>query len=178
MEIRLGEWRIRSFQETDLDALVCYANDERVSANLMDRFPHPYTRKDGQEWLELVCHQEEELAFALASDRELIGGIGLERGADVHRLGATLGYWLGEPFWGRGIATAAVRAFNVWAFDELGLLRLQAEVYSSNPASGRVLEKAGYQLEGCKRSAVIKRGKVLDVLLYGRLRSGAERAAG
>lgn len=177
MEIQLGEWRIRSFQEADLDALVRYANNERVSANLMDRFPYPYTQQDGREWLELACHQAEELTFAIASDRELVGGIGLERGADVRSTGASVGYWLGEPFWGRGIASVAVEAFSEWAFDVLGLLRLEAEVYSSNPASGRVLEKAGYQLEGCKRCAVFKRGRVLDALIYGRLSSGVDEAA-
>ena len=99
----------------------------------------------------------------------LAGGIGLLPGEDIHILTAEIGYWLGEPFWGRGLATAAVSAFTAHAFANLGLRRVFARVLDWNPASARVLEKCGYVLEGRLRRGAIKDGKVVDELLYAKL---------
>ncbi len=143
----------------------------RVAVNLRDHFPHPYTLEDGEEWLRAALVQDPEVNFALATDRELIGSIGLKLGEDVYRHAAEVGYWLGEPFWSRGIATRAVRALSDWAFADFGLLRLHAYVFGDNTASMRVLEKAGFEREGVQRRAVVKSGRVLDQILYGRLAS-------
>jgi ribosomal-protein-alanine N-acetyltransferase len=105
-------------------------------------------------------------SYAIEVDGEAVGGIGLAIGADVHRLGAEIGYWLGEAVWGRGIATAVVRTLTPWAFATFGLERIFAGVFSSNPASMRVLEKCGYVREGVLRRAVIKDGRMLDQVLY------------
>jgi RimJ/RimL family protein N-acetyltransferase len=99
-----------------------------------------------------------------------VGGVGLEPMADVYRLTATVGYWLGEPFWGRGFATQALRALSAYAFSTFDLHRLEAAVFGWNLASARVLEKAGYSLEGRLRRSVIKDGRIADSLLYARLR--------
>ena len=88
----------------------------------------------------------------------------------MHRCTAELGYWLAEPFWGRGVMTAAVTAFVAHSFQTLPLQRIFASVYASNPASARVLEKAGFQFEGCMRKNVLKDGEILDSLLYARVR--------
>jgi RimJ/RimL family protein N-acetyltransferase len=90
-------------------------------------------------------------------------------GEDLRAGTAEIGYWLGEPFWGRGIATAAVAAFTAHAFADLGLRRVFARVLEWNPASARVLEKCGYALEGRLRRSALKDGKVADELLYARL---------
>jgi RimJ/RimL family protein N-acetyltransferase len=108
-----------------------------------------------------------ETAFAIASSDEAIGGISVQPQYDVYRKSAEIGYWLGEPFWGKGIATLAVRALTSYAFSRLDLLRIYASVFAWNPASARVLEKAGYHIEGKMRDAVYKNGKVTDQLLYG-----------
>jgi RimJ/RimL family protein N-acetyltransferase len=63
----------------------------------------------------------------------------------VHIHTATLGYWLGEDFWGRGIMTEAVAAFIDFCFENFPLRRVSAEVFANNPASARVLEKAGFR---------------------------------
>ena len=91
-------------------------------------------------------------------------------GADVERTSAEIGYWLGEGVWGRGIASAAVRAVSEHAFAAYGLTRLFAVPYARNAASARVLEKAGYVLEGRLRRSAIKDGVVLDQLLYALVR--------
>lgn len=111
-----------------------------------------------------------ESDFAIASPTEMIGGVGLTFGSDVYRRSAEIGYWLGEPFWGRGITTAAVIAVTDYAFAEHDVVRVEAAVFESNPASARVLEKAGYVLEGRLRKSVTKDGHTLDELMYARIR--------
>jgi RimJ/RimL family protein N-acetyltransferase len=169
VRIECGDVCIRSYRVDDLEALVRYADNPRVAMNLRDHFPHPYTPEHAEEWLYAGLRQDPEVNFALATDEELIGSIGLKLGEDVYEHSAEVGYWLGEPYWGRGIATQAVRAFSDWAFASFGLLRLHAYVFGGNVASMRVLEKAGYQREGCQRQAVVKFGRVMDQFLYGRL---------
>lgn len=157
---------IRPFQSSDRDAIVRHANNWNVAQNMRDRFPHPYTMADAEVWLALVPTQSPATNFAIATTEELIGGIGLMLQDDVFRRGAELGYWLGETYWGRGIATAAVRAFTCYALEAHDLLRVFAGVFSWNPGSMRVLEKAGYVREGVLRQSVVKDGQVLDKMLY------------
>jgi len=170
MQLDIGDgFRIRSFAHDDAGALTRYADNRNVWLGLRDRFPHPYTVADATTWIDAMLRQQPETHFAIASAGELIGGIGLELQEDVHRLAAEIGYWLGEPFWGRGIATRAVHALTGWAFGQFPLVRICARVFSSNPASARVLEKCGYELEGRFRQAVIKDGQLLDEFVYARL---------
>jgi ribosomal-protein-alanine N-acetyltransferase len=172
-ELNFGSWRIRPHRDADLPALVRHGDSAKVAAHMRDRFPHPYTFAAGRAWLDLVAELDPMLSFALAErdSDELIGGIGLHPLSDVHRIDAELGYWLGEAHWGQGIATGAVRVLCPWAFDNLPWLeRIHACVYASNPASGRVLEKAGFSFEGRLRRSVIKRGQLLDQLIYSLLR--------
>lgn len=102
-------------------------------------------------------------AFAIESDDSLAGGIGVVLQQDVHKIAAEVGYWLGRPFWNRGIMTRAVRAFSEWAMDTYDLERLYCGIYEWNAASMRVLEKCGYVREGISRRAAIKNGKIIDL---------------
>jgi [ribosomal protein S5]-alanine N-acetyltransferase len=164
--LQLGDYQIRSLQQDDRDTIVKYANNKKISANLRDGFPFPYTIADATSWLDEVLHQKPETHFAIATLHELIGGIGLSIQSDVSHRSAELGYWIGEPYWGKGIATAAVRSLTAWGFRRLDLLRIYANVFESNPASARVLEKAGFILEGRMRKHVTKEERVMDMLLY------------
>jgi RimJ/RimL family protein N-acetyltransferase len=166
----MGRWCIRETAPADRAALVKYANNPKVAANLRDRFPSPYTDADARLWLTSVAGETPRTHFAIADESELIGGIGLELKGDVYRQSAEIGYWLGEPHWGRGIATLALRALTEWGFRELGLARIYAGVFETNPASARVLEKAGYVFEGRLRRHVTKGGRLLDELIYSALR--------
>ena len=164
--LRAGPCVIRPWHHADLDALVRHANNRQVWLTLRDQFPHPYTRADGDEWLAHVAKQDPVTSFAIVVDDEAAGGIGLAPQPDVHRRSAEVGYWLGETFWNRGIMTAALRTFTEYAFDAHDLIRVFAGVFSTNPASMRVLEKAGYAREGILKKSVVKDGKVLDQVLY------------
>jgi RimJ/RimL family protein N-acetyltransferase len=170
MRIDLGDWCVRSLTNGDAAAVVKYANNKRVSVNLRDRFPFPYTRTDAEAFIAAAAAHQPETDFAIASKSEVIGGIGFHRQIDVHRLSAEIGYWLGEPYWGRGIATQAVRGLTEWVFATTPLVRLFAHVFEWNPASARVLEKAGYTLEGRLRRSVLKDGKLIDQLVYAVIR--------
>ena len=108
--------------------------------------------------------------FAICDAAGPIGGIGLNTGRGDSRCSAELGYWLGKPFWGRGITTAAAKAVTAYGFETLGLIRIHARVRVSNSASTRVLEKAGYQCEGLHRRAGLKQGVPMDYILYATLR--------
>jgi len=157
---------IRPWQHSDHASLVRHANNRKVWLTLRDQFPHPYTSADGEEWLVYCAKQRLVTNFAIVVDGEAAGGIGVAPQPDVHRRSAEVGYWLGEAVWNRGIMTAALRTFTTYAFDAYDLIRLFAGVFSSNPASMRVLEKAGYVREGTLRRSVVKDGQILDQVLY------------
>jgi ribosomal-protein-alanine N-acetyltransferase len=171
MKRSLGNgYSIRSFEDSDIPAIAKYANNRNIWINLTNKFPYPYTEADAQIWIQHVKTQEIETNFAIASKEESIGGIGFELQADVHRKSAMLGYWLGQPYWGKGITTRAVCAITEYAFTHHDLVRIYAGVFAYNLASARVLEKAGYICEGRLRKSVFKDGKSTDMLVYAILR--------
>lgn len=157
----------------DADHLVRHANNPKIAARVRDRFPNPYTLRDAKEFLRAVSKPlDDGPEFVLAIDvgGECVGGIGIIRGTDIERISAELGYWLGEQYWGHGIVTAAITEFAPWVMDRFGLLRLHADTFHDNPASARVLEKAGFIKESVKRRAAIKLGEVKDLNVYVMLR--------
>jgi [ribosomal protein S5]-alanine N-acetyltransferase len=179
MELNLPGFRIRSWRRGDEPSLARHADSERLWRNVRDQFPHPYTLADAEAWVARASVAEPETQFAIEVDGEAAGGIGLFLQEDVARYSAELGYWLGEAHWGRGIMTAAVREFTEHAFRTFDLCRIYAIVFEWNPASRRVLEKAGYRLEGQMRRAAVKEGRVLDQFLYATVRDlTGDRAVG
>jgi [ribosomal protein S5]-alanine N-acetyltransferase len=161
----LRPWRVR-----DAPSVVRYANNANVSRYLRDRFPYPYTMAHARGFLAGAVGEEgEPTKFAIAVDDEAVGGIGLIPGADIEQFSAEIGYWLGEPFWGRGIVSEALVMVTEHAFQRLNLLRLFAFAFTVNVGSVRVLEKAGYEREGCLKSGAVKHGQVYDQLLYARV---------
>ncbi len=172
MRIEFDEYVIRDWSREDVASIAKYANNRNIAMWLRDRFPHPYTLCDAKAFLSVVFEQDPRIAFAVATNVEAIGGIGLEFGADVHRFTAELGYWLAEPFWGRGIMSEAVRRFTAWAFENLEVYRISAAVFADNAASVRVLEKAGFQREARLRASVFKDGRILDQWLYAKIKDG------
>jgi RimJ/RimL family protein N-acetyltransferase len=170
LELKLDRFLIRTWKPEDKSSLILYANNRNIWINLRDRFPYPYTAPDADHWLHQVAEETPQTHFAIVIEASVIGGIGIELGTDIHRRSAEIGYWLGEPFWGRGIATEAVRAITNYAFSTFDLCRIYAGVFDWNPASMRVLQKAGYMREGRLRKSVFKGGKVIDQFLYAMIR--------
>lgn len=171
MELRAGSTVVREWQAADAESLALQANDRRVWLGLRDAFPHPYGIEDARRFIERARQMSPRTWFAIEAVGRVAGGIGYTEHPDVERIGAEVGYWLGCEFWGQGIATAALRLVTAHAFRvNAELRRLYAVPYSSNPASARVLAKAGYRREGTLRQSAIKDGQVLDQWMYAILR--------
>lgn len=171
MRIDCGICVIRPFRADDKSALARQANNRKIWANVRDVFPHPYTEEHAEAWLAHATQSTPASHFAIEMDGAFAGGIGLKLQSDVDRISAELGYWLGEEFWGRGVATAAINGLVPWAFDAFQLERIYATPFHWNLASCRVLEKASFNKEGVMRRAALKDGVVADVPMYARLRS-------
>ena len=171
MELRtdLDSCILRPWAASDTESLVRFANNRAVWRNLLDSFPHPYSRADAEYW---IAHTRANhgLHFAIQSGGEAVGGIGIVPQSDVAIRTAHFGYWLAEHAWGKGIATAAARAMARYAFEAFPLARLEAPVFAWNPASMRVLEKCGFLREGALRHSVFKDGQLIDSVLYAKVR--------
>jgi RimJ/RimL family protein N-acetyltransferase len=165
VRIDCGYCVLRPWSEGDEVSLVRHANNYEVWRRLRDRFPHPYTQADAEQWIAFAT-QETQRQGAIEVYGEAAGGIGLELESDINCRSAEIGYWLGEAFWGKGITTAAVRALTSYGFEAFNLTRIFAVPFANSSASIRVLEKCGYIREGIMRRSAIKEGVVLDQVLY------------
>ncbi|MGQ0736009.1 MAG: GNAT family N-acetyltransferase [Acidobacteriota bacterium] len=157
---------VREWSREDEPALARYANNRRVSVQLRDRFPFPYSNEDARRFIEYAAGMNPVTAWAIEIGGEAAGGIGLMLSHDVERISAEVGYWVGEPHWGRGIATEALSAVTARAFEQFHLARVFAVPFAHNTGSIRVLEKAGYVLEGRMRQSAVKDGVICDQLLF------------
>lgn len=161
---------VRDWRPSDKASLVRVANNRNVWRNLTHRFPHPYTDADADSWFAQLEKTSRRTHWAIEVDGKAVGGIGFEPGEGVHARSARFGYWLGEPYWRRGIMTAAARAISDHALEHFDVVRLEAPVFEWNPASMRVLEKCGFVREGVLRRSIFKDGQLIDAVLYARIR--------
>ena len=159
---------LRDYQEADIDAIHQLLNNYQVSRFLSSRIPFPYTRDDAVWWVE--TGSKSEITRVIEYNQKLAGIIGVARGPHENYRCGELGYWLGEPFWGRGLATFAVTRMTEMIFDETDIVRLFAPIYDCNRASMRVVEKCGYKLEGIAESSIFKDGRFYDEHIYARLK--------
>jgi len=159
---------LRPPELADAPAVQRLAGAREVALNTL-MIPHPYPDGAAEAWIQKNPN-ENEVRFAIAprESGELAGVIGLVVNRDHAR--GEIGYWIGVPYWGRGYATEAGRAVLRHAFEEIGLNRIYAEVFSRNPASARVLQKLGMRHEGTHRAHIVKWGEAVDVEMYGILR--------
>src|SRR5438094_4362571 len=116
MHVTLELCTLRPCRDGDQPDIVHHANNLNVARHLRDLFPQPYTLSDANDWIARVANQSPPLNLAITTDDQLIGGIGLALGSDIHRVSAEVGYWLGESYWGRGIAACALRGFTHYGF--------------------------------------------------------------
>lgn len=161
MEFKLRPWNI-----SDLDSLVKYANNWNVAKNLTDKFPFPYSEKSGRAFIEFATKDDPIHIFAIDINGQAVGGIGIHPQDDIHRKNAELGYWLAEPFWGKGVISNAVKQSVDFAFDTFKIDRVFARPFGTNLASQKVLEKNGFILEGRFEKVLFKNNEYLDELIY------------
>jgi [ribosomal protein S5]-alanine N-acetyltransferase len=162
---------LRPWRTDDKASLIRHANNRKVWRNLTHMFAHPYTEADADRWFALCAQGGRSTRYAIEFNGEAVGGIGLAAGSGIFERTAEFGYWLSEAHWGKGIVTAAARRMREFAFTETDFVRLEAAVFAWNPASMRVLEKAGFEREGLLKNAVFKDEQVIDSVMYAAVRS-------
>ena len=161
MQLNIRPWTLN-----DLDSLVKYINNWNITKNMTDKIPFPYTETNGREFIEYAGKDDPIHIFAIDIDGQAAGSIGIHPQDDIHRKNAELGYWLAEPYWGQGIMTNAVKQMVVFAFNTYDIDRVFARPFGTNKASQRVLEKAGFMLEGKFEKALYKNEEYIDELIY------------
>jgi RimJ/RimL family protein N-acetyltransferase len=147
-------------------------NNKNVLDNLRDGLPYPYTEGDAKSFIRamLRADQNSTFTFAIVYGGKVVGSIGVFRKENIHSRTAEMGYYIAEPYWGRGLGTSAVTQVCRTIFDNTDIVRIFAEPFAHNLASCRVLEKSGFEYEGTLRKSAVKNGVVLDMKMYSRIR--------
>jgi RimJ/RimL family protein N-acetyltransferase len=167
MIVKTGDITLRPFRESDAPRMAELANNEKIGKNLRDGFPYPYTTADALNFIKRFM--KFNAYFAIEYKGEYVGNISLTPLENVYRKTAEIGYFLGEPYWNKGIMTAAVNLITRFGFQGLGFARIHTGVYEYNPASQKVLEKCSYVKEGVFRKSIFKGNKLWDEVRYARI---------
>lgn len=160
---------LRKFNSEDKYRLVELANNPKISINLRDGFPNPYTLADAVNFLEKYAKLESSQIFAIEFNGIYVGNIGLHKGTDVYRKSAEIGYFLGEQYWNLGIMTQAINQICDFGFKTMDIVRIHAGIFEFNPASMRVLEKCGFKREAVSEKAIFKNGKFYNEVRYAKI---------
>jgi len=169
MELKSGNVRLRPLRLSDAERLVELANNEKISRNLRDGFPNPYTLADADNFLAKFTNQNPVTFFGIEYSGEHVGNISLVPGQDIYRKSAEIGYFIGESYWNKGIVTTAVNLITEYGFKNLGIIRIHTGVFEYNIASMRVLEKCGFIKEAVSRKSVFKQNKIWDEVRYSKI---------
>jgi [ribosomal protein S5]-alanine N-acetyltransferase len=165
-QLKFMEYKLRPWALEDLDSLVKYANNYEIAKNMTDQFPHPYSVEAGKTFLSFVTKATQPNILAIEVNGEAAGGIGIHPQSDIQRKNAELGYWLAEPYWGKGIITKAILQMVDYGFQHWDIDRIFARPFGTNIGSQRVLEKAGFLLEARFEKTLFKNGMYVDELVY------------
>ncbi|HRI20188.1 MAG TPA: GNAT family N-acetyltransferase [Panacibacter sp.] len=153
---------LRPWQGQDAAELAAIANNRNIWNNLRDQLPQPYNLTDAQQWIAHCKKQEPAVNFAIIYNEKVAGSIGCVPQKDVYRKNIEIGYFIGEQFWGNGIATESVRIILDYIKTRFDVVRIYAEVFAHNEASEKVLLKNGFFLESIRRKAAIKNEVLTD----------------
>lgn len=159
---------LRAWETGDVKDLAAAMNNKKVQDNLRDGIPYPYSISDAKAFISamLSVDKDKVFAWAITADNIAIGSIGVFRKDNVHYRTAEMGYYIAEPWWGKGIGTYAVKEACRYVFENTDIIRIFAEPFSTNNASCRVLEKAGFVQEGLLKMNAFKNGEIKDMKLY------------
>ena len=170
MELKLttARLRLRPIRRGDAPRVQALCNNWNV-ARMLSRVPYPNPFEVVEAWTGAqAAARKSGLAYNFAIEHRdgehrdgLIGVVGVARRDDG---GYEIGYWLGEPWWGRGLMTEAVRRIVDFTRSELGLDRLRSDYFTDNPASGRIQEKCGFRITGRGRLNSQSRGGEVDAV--------------
>lgn len=161
---------LRPFKDEDAGSLAKHANNPKISGNLNDGFPSPYTLQDAREFIQRRKEERTILVLAIEVNGEAAGAIGIFPQQNIQRKCAEIGYWISEDHWGKGICTVAVKFMVRYAFSNFDLIRLYGRPFPYNIASQKVLEKCGFKLEAILKDAFYKDEKIYDEWIYSLLK--------
>ena len=164
--MRYQEISLRKLKLSDTMQIAKLANNRNVWNSLRDYIPFPYSKSDAESFIHLTLVQDPQQSFGIEYKNELCGIISVILQKDAYKKSAEIGYWIGEPFWRKGIATKAVRLITDYGLQKLNLIRMYAGVFENNTASMLVLEKNGYRKESISKKAIIKNDTILDEHRY------------
>jgi [ribosomal protein S5]-alanine N-acetyltransferase len=171
MEIFFEGIVLRPWSISDAAKLAEIADNRKISDNLRDVLPFPYSLKDAHNWLNIILLENNPTRyFAIVLDKQLVGSISITSKTDIYRKNFEIGFFISEHFWGKGIATRAIKATVSYAFTNFDIERIYAEVFSDNLASCRALEKAGLKLEATLKKNIIKNGIIKNSCIYSLLK--------
>lgn len=153
---------LRPWQRQDAQALAAIANNRNIWNNVRDFFPSPYTVADALQWVAKTNTENPLQNFAIVWQQQVVGGCGCIMKEDVYRKNIEIGYFVGESYWGKGIATEACRLLCSYISEQMEKIRIEACTFQNNKASMRVLQKNGFYLESIKRKAVFKNNELMD----------------
>lgn len=157
---------LRPWQMTDVPSLARYLNNKKIWDNCRDSLPFPYTEKDAHSFIDYAMSRQESCEYCIDINGEAVGNISFMRGTDVERFNAEVGYWLAEPFWNQGIVSEALREALRRYWETTDVVRIFANVYESNIASMRVLEKVGFRKVAIFRKACFKNNRFVDACYF------------
>jgi len=177
MELKTDRLILRDLKVSDAKNIAKYANNINVSKYLLV-VPYPYRLKDAKQFIRGCLKKQKEkqrssyeFGIVLKEDNNLIGLIGLSK-IDRFQGTATIGYWLGEPYWGKGIMSEALGKVIEFSFNKVKLRRINIEAFTGNEASNALIKKYGFTYEGkrIKFRRVKATGKIQDAYVYGLLK--------
>lgn len=171
-----GKVSLVRWHDGHFHALYPIANNQKIAANLKDIFPSPYTIHDARHWIEHNIKFTPPQNFAIEYDGQLVGSIGSEIGKNELRTNMEIGFWVAEPFWGKGIAQEALQLFTEYLLENFpNIKRFYAQVFDFNIPAMKVLENSGYEAEAILRHGYIKNGVVGDLFQFVIIREEVEK---
>jgi RimJ/RimL family protein N-acetyltransferase len=171
MEIFFEGLILRPWTISDAPQLALIADNKKITDNLRDGIPYPYTLKDAFNWLNIILPENNPPRFfAIVIDKQVVGSIGIVSKSDIYIKNFEIGFFVSENSWGKGIATRAIKAATSYAFRNFDIVRIYAESFSENTGSRRALEKAGFKLEATLKRNIFKNGIIKDSCIYSALK--------
>ena len=167
MEINIRPWRM-----ADAKNLAATINNKKVQDNLRDGLPYPYKIEDAKAYISALRKTKKgsQYAWAITVDDAAVGSITIIRKDNVHRFTGEIGYFIAEQWWGKGIGSRAVQDVCAYIFEHTDIIRIYGIPFAYNTGSCRILEKAGFALEGTMRKNAYKSGEFVETELYARIK--------
>jgi RimJ/RimL family protein N-acetyltransferase len=166
-----GNIILRPLTNNDAPVLAQLANNRKIWLNLRDLFPSPYSLEDAYRFIGITQQEDPPMSFAIEYEQQFCGVVGLVGQSDVYKRTAEIGYWIGEPYWKKGIASIAVKLITAYGFDQLNFIRIHAGIFEYNQGSMKVLTKNGYEKDGVFKSSIFKDGKIYDEHRFSKIKS-------